>query len=251
MKRNHKICVLALFIGAGINCGAYAVTPATCLSLFQHRGDVTCEQYSVEEYGVNSGSVYRYLCTCEKCPDGYHIEGDTDDWSAMLVSMTVCKKNPASGDSGTGTDRPTETTCKDYGGTLCTACRGPSVTINGQIYCGMWANTGSVQSCTIAGAGSAYLMGPCCNSEAQTVGYTSGCYAMGCKSGMQPAINYKSCTCKIGYYGSASSSCTQCPSSGLTDETGAAQITDCFIPSGVTLTDGTGSYQYSDRCNYQ
>lgn len=67
--------------------------------------------------------------------------------------------------------------------------------------------------------------------------------------------------CDAGYYGTASYSqltgyrgCTRCPSSGGVYGTSTAgngtEITSCYIPTTSTLTDDTGSYQYTSNCYY-
>ncbi|MBQ8293897.1 MAG: hypothetical protein IJX89_00735 [Alphaproteobacteria bacterium] len=76
------------------------------------------------------------------------------------------------------------------------------------------------------------------------------------------------CKCEQGYYGtpsysfglvigesgSCSGTCTRCPSSdgvyGTTAAAGATSITECYIPSGTTFSDDTGSGIYTDSCHY-
>ena len=60
----------------------------------------------------------------------------------------------------------------------------------------------------------------------------------------------------LGYYTTSSSatSCTRCPSQGgiygTTDEEGASSPTECFIEDEISLTDTTGTYEYTNFCYY-
>lgn len=62
--------------------------------------------------------------------------------------------------------------------------------------------------------------------------------------------------CEAGYYTTASSpsstmTCIKCPDKGLSDE-GNRKITGCYIPSGNTFTDSTGSGAITGgKCYYQ
>ena len=57
--------------------------------------------------------------------------------------------------------------------------------------------------------------------------------------------------CAAGYYGSGVN-CTQCPSSGGITGTSVAgdnaTITKCYIPSGTSFSDSTGSGTYTNNC---
>lgn len=58
--------------------------------------------------------------------------------------------------------------------------------------------------------------------------------------------------CKAGYYGNPTAlnkTCTKCPNSGTSSE-GSISITKCYIPSGTTGSDSTGSYTYTANCYY-
>ena len=64
--------------------------------------------------------------------------------------------------------------------------------------------------------------------------------------------------CAVGYYGhstNGTSGCTRCPSSGgvygTTAAAGSTAITSCYIPSGSSFSDGTGSGTYTGNCYYQ
>lgn len=65
--------------------------------------------------------------------------------------------------------------------------------------------------------------------------------------------------CASGYYGSASintknstmSGCNLCPTSGGVagnSAAGSTSITGCYIPSGTSFTDGTGTFSYTSNC---
>lgn len=63
--------------------------------------------------------------------------------------------------------------------------------------------------------------------------------------------------CAAGYYGTSTngiSGCTRCPSSNGTDTTsvaGSTSITSCYIPSGTTFSDTSGSGIYTSHCYYK
>ncbi|MDE6482091.1 MAG: hypothetical protein K2L25_04715 [Alphaproteobacteria bacterium] len=162
-----------------------------------------------------------------------------------------CNKATETGGGGGGT---TTKTCSK--GSLCTMCKGPNVTINGQIYCGLWADTNGVKTCSASsvGANVAYTMSPCCDSDGKAVGGATGCYVISCKTGMVASDAKTSCVCDVGYYGTTTTGCTRCPASGgtygLTSGKGSTQITDCYFPAGLLIKDTTGTYQYTQDCYY-
>lgn len=62
-------------------------------------------------------------------------------------------------------------------------------------------------------------------------------------------------SCKAGYYyNSTAKTCTRCPSSGgiygTTVDKNTGDITSCYIPSGTTFRDMTGSGTYTGNCYY-
>ncbi len=87
---------------------------------------------------------------------------------------------------------------------------------------------------------------PCCIEYDTTVSCT-------CNSGYHSATNsIYGCECKkncaAGYYGDGTT-CTKCPTPGTT--TGYAQtITDCYVPQNTSVTDSSGTYNYSSNCKY-
>ena len=88
---------------------------------------------------------------------------------------------------------------------------------------------------------------------ASSIGYQERTYA---------TCNCNTCTkttqyrCAAGYYGSSTngtSGCTRCPSSGGvygTSAAGSTAITSCYIPSGTSMTDDVGVYEYTSKCYY-
>ena len=70
-------------------------------------------------------------------------------------------------------------------------------------------------------------------------------------------VAYGACTattkvyssCNSGYY-LASGNCATCPSPGTKSDGGTSGIGGCYIPSGTTGSDGSGSYTYSGNCYY-
>ncbi len=55
--------------------------------------------------------------------------------------------------------------------------------------------------------------------------------------------------CKTGYYLSGGT-CYSCPSGGTSADQNSGGITDCYLPSGTTGSDSTGSYTYTSNCYY-
>ena len=56
-------------------------------------------------------------------------------------------------------------------------------------------------------------------------------------------------SCNSGYY-LANVDCATCPSPGSASDGGTSGISGCYIPSGTTGSDGSGSYTYSGNCYY-
>lgn len=64
--------------------------------------------------------------------------------------------------------------------------------------------------------------------------------------------------CAVGYYGSSTngtSGCTRCSASGgvygTTAAAGSTVITSCYIPSGSSFSDSSGSGTYTENCYYK
>lgn len=250
MKKTYKMCVVSVMVGF-IACqwmpAMAAPTAATCQQTFSSI-ESNCMEYEISSIEMSSDKTL-YICTCAQCPSGYHIEGahsvykDYDGYAFFLPNG--CAVGSGSGGSGSNS-------CST--GSLCTICKGPSVKVNGQIYCGMWADTKAVKTCSGSpGSNVSYVMSQCCDSDGYAVGGSSGCYVMSCKSGFTSNDDRTACVCAVGYYGTTSS-CTRCPAEGgvygFTAGIGTSSITDCYIPAGVTISDSIGEYQYGEDCYY-
>lgn len=59
--------------------------------------------------------------------------------------------------------------------------------------------------------------------------------------------------CAAGYYGQPKSSfmgqCTECPGNG-TSAVGSTSITSCYLPSGTSCSDTSGTCTYTSNCYY-
>ncbi len=77
-----------------------------------------------------------------------------------------------------------------------------------------------------------------------------------CSTGVATCKSSTTYKCAAGYYGTTSngtSGCTKCPSGPNGETTTSAvnnnsTIAKCYIPSGTTGSDGTGSFKYSPAC---
>lgn len=65
--------------------------------------------------------------------------------------------------------------------------------------------------------------------------------------------------CKPGYYLTETTelisqttlgTCISCPESGTSADENSDDITSCYLPSGTTGSDITGSYEYTNDCYY-
>ena len=56
-------------------------------------------------------------------------------------------------------------------------------------------------------------------------------------------------SCKPGYYLSGVA-CHSCPSGGTSADKNTGGVTVCYLPSGTTGSDSTGSYTYTANCYY-
>ncbi|HBP26549.1 MAG TPA: hypothetical protein DD611_00975 [Alphaproteobacteria bacterium] len=55
--------------------------------------------------------------------------------------------------------------------------------------------------------------------------------------------------CKPGYYLN-NGVCSACPESGTSADRNKTGITECYLPSGTTGNDATGSFEYTNDCHY-
>ncbi|MCM1294605.1 MAG: hypothetical protein NC311_03525 [Muribaculaceae bacterium] len=240
---------MAIVVGVGthMHCAMAAPTVAQCKTVYS---DINCAEYRLDTASNSDGSAL-YICMCINCAKDYALDsgatrGNNRDANGYhFYNPNACGYRPNSSSGGVSS------ACTSAGGSACTVCQGPNYTINGVMYCGMYSD--GVKTCSgPGGAQSAYQMSNCCkDNKAYQV---SGCFVMACKTGMVVSPAKTSCICQVGYYGNWQS-CTQCPAlngfHGLTSGTGASAITDCFIPAGVSLTDGTGTYKFTSDCKYQ
>ncbi|MDE6570740.1 MAG: hypothetical protein K2L95_00775 [Alphaproteobacteria bacterium] len=255
MKRKHIWIIWCVCVGWGMSPpGMAAPTAATCKEVFANNPS-QCTSYSISTATQGDGSTL-YICTCQVCSDGYHINNGSQyvSSSVSFYRANTCARDD-SGGSGSGggtTVRPSR--CST--GSLCTQCKGPSVTVNGQMYCGMWASDKNTHTCTASpGTLAAYSMSACCDSDGYAVGTTNACYVIACESGRVASDDRRSCVCDIGYYGNVSDGCTRCPASGgiygLTESKGKTEITDCYFPVGLSTKDTFGTYQFTQDCYYK
>ena len=93
-----------------------------------------------------------------------------------------------------------------------------------------------------------------CTTSAWTAGntgYQKRTYAS-CNTATCVCTKRTQYRCAAGYYGTSSngtSGCSRCPSNG-SSTAGATAITSCYLPSGTTGSDSTGSYTYTANCYY-
>lgn len=114
----------------------------------------------------------------------------------------------------------------------------------------------------------------CCNCEwevGQTAQYHANCttstFCNGCTGTITVSIIDGVCTpicnssggitptrptsCAKGTYLNALKTlCLDCPNGGTTALRGSTAITDCYLPSGTTVTDSTGTYTVQGDCYY-
>lgn len=74
-----------------------------------------------------------------------------------------------------------------------------------------------------------------------------------CAGECNSAVNYR---CASGYYGvsyDGDSGCTRCPQSGSrygSSAAGSVNITACYIPENINVTEDSGTYVYVSDCHY-
>lgn len=255
MKNFHKFCLAVVAVSSiawpMVSGAAPVPTAATCQQVFSGVSP-NCTEYDIFTSQMSSG-VTIYVCQCTQCASGYHIDEISSTYKEYggnsFFSANGCAVGTGTGSSGSGSS-PEE--CST--GSLCTTCKGPNVKINGQVYCGMWADTNATKTCGSTELTVSFVMSKCCNDNGYAVGASSGCYIMSCKkTGFAPNDDKTACVCDIGYYGNTTS-CTRCPAeggvNGFTTGRGKSSVTDCYIPAGVTLSDTAGQYKYGQDCYY-
>lgn len=232
------------------NSGVYAVPGVNdCIATFA-RYVPNCAEWSFQESGG------QYFCYCDVCAQGYYKVGSSGHNTGQWILANECAKQD-SGDSGTGTGggtTPTATCPSGYAKCTTGQCHGPSVTIDGVIWCGNLDSGVKVCSTKPSYVTSAYFMSDCCKTGAYTAADNpTSCVFMGCATGM--TLQNGKCVCAQGYYGTASTGCEDCPSldgiKGTTSGVGTDDITGCYIPGNTIYSDTSGEYKYIQDCYYK
>lgn len=243
MKRPIFVMLVAA-MSLVIGTANAAVTEAQCHEFFDSYGDRPCTGFTVrEETGYT-------LCLCNGCEleyDGYYyfpvartVVGGS--LGTVVRTFSVCKKGQAVGNqlpTGSVSTCPTDSV-------ECTTCKGPSATNGGRLWCGMWKSgikTGNPSSLG-PNVTAVFMATHCCTSDGYAAdrGETQP-FIMGCTAGMMTTDSKRECICSKGYYGTPSSGCTACPTSGgragTTLGPGTEEVGGCFI-SGLTDSDENG-----------
>ena len=188
---------------------------------------------SDDAYGVS------YSCCANMCP----ITCDSVSYSVNCNSTVWC------------------TSCKDgYGITDFSTGVTEYVTRRRQWTCNNCVNTATcVVTSTRYECGSGWYgsptsaSGPCtrCPENATCPGGTT----FKCNIGYVKNADGTGCTkmariCLPGQYRGEDGECKDCPSPG-TSSRNASGITSCYIPSGYTGSDTSGSYEYAANCYYK
>ena len=207
---------------AFVPIGANAITLAGCTSatcptsstaVVYEVPNPSCDSYTTNcLYNSATGYYLRYR-TCNSCDSPY--ESITEQISSFAAFTTVC---------GDTFNLTTRTNCNC--GTQCDSC--------GSLSSGVWTSPKTGYQSTVV----------------YSCGISTSCE---CTS----SIKYR---CAAGYYGTPSysqltgySGCTRCPSSGGvygTSAAGSTEITSCYMPSGTSMTDDVGTYEYTSNCYY-
>lgn len=92
-----------------------------------------------------------------------------------------------------------------------------------------------------------------------STGYEKTCYAICDDDYELGTCNVTKGTkyrCAAGYYGSSTNGttgCTRCPASGEiygTSTAGSATVALCYLAPGTSLSDSTGTFEYTENCYY-
>ena len=76
-----------------------------------------------------------------------------------------------------------------------------------------------------------------------------GAFVCGAANAACTATTKTYTSCKPGYYLSGVA-CQSCPSGGTSADKNTGGVTSCYLPSGTTGSDSTGSYTYTANCYY-
>ena len=133
--------------------------------------------------------------------------------------------------------------------TFCTSCKSSTRTINGVTTTTNRSMESTCTNCRVT---------PSCNIISTTYKCTPGYYgtATSALAGCTKCPDNATCSggngstfvCNSGTYKSLGS-CIKCPSPG-TSPSGSTSISSCYIPSGTTGSDGSGTYKYTADCYY-
>lgn len=139
----------------------------------------------------------------------------------------------------------TQIVCPNATYTNCTACRSGSIEPTMQTVTISATESYTYGICLTRPGGGATCPDECPDSTWEDVSGQN--YQVRCGGSiLLPSCEYQ---CKAGYYGTGTT-CTACPSPG-TSAVGATAITECYIPSGTSFSDGTGSGTYKSDCYYK
>ena len=191
---------------------------------------------SDDAYGVS------YSCCADVCPIScgsvsYSVDCNSTSWCNSCKSDTFPATNFSTG-VATYKTRSRQWTCSNCVNTA--TC----VVTSTRYECGSgWYGSPTSES------------GPCtrCPENATCPGGTT----FTCNRGYVKNADGTGCEemqiilpCAIGQYRGEDGECKDCPSPG-TSSIGASGITSCYIPSGYTGSDTSGSYEYAANCYYK
>ena len=133
--------------------------------------------------------------------------------------------------------------------TFCTSCKTSTRTANGVTTTTNRSLTSACNNCHVT---------PSCEITSTTYKCAAGYYgtATSALAGCTKCPDNATCSggngstyvCNSGTY-KAYGACASCPSPG-TSPSGSTSISSCYIPSGTTGSDGSGTYKYTANCYY-
>ena len=133
--------------------------------------------------------------------------------------------------------------------TFCTSCKTSTRTANGVTTTTNRSLTSACNNCHVT---------PSCEITSTTYKCAAGYYgtATSALAGCTKCPDNATCSggngstyvCNSGTY-KAYGACASCPSPG-TSPAGSTSISSCYIPSGTTGSDGSGTYKYTANCYY-
>jgi len=152
-----------------------------------------------------------FIASCYKCKDGYKQVTKTDTVGPCSAAEYITCAEDTGGSTGGG----------DTG-----SCENGTCTANND----KWIS-----------AGNGYEANP-----------VHACFGSECKL---MGTNYR---CAAGYWGSSTngtSGCDECPGldsyhPGKSNPGNNTNITDCYIPKNINITDDTGTYHFTSDCKY-